>query len=96
MAHITDKDVLKVASLSQLSLTDEEVKKYASEMSEILTYVEQLQAIDTEKVKPTYQVNHQSTVLRPDVIEKYDANGIELLKPAPSSTEDQFKVRKVL
>lgn len=96
MAKISHKDVLKIASLSRISLSPEEVTQYSDEISEILTFVEQLQSIDTTNIRPTYQVNNLQSVMRADEVKAYSANGIELLKNAPDQAANHFKVKKVL
>lgn len=57
MSHLTREQVLKLAKLSQLTLSDEEVTKYQKELSSILEYVERLNEVDVTGLKPTYQVS---------------------------------------
>ena len=45
-------DVRKVAALAHLEITDEEVDLYTPQMAEIVKYVEQLNALETESVEP--------------------------------------------
>jgi len=49
---ITQSDVQKVAQLAHLELADEEIKTLGSQLAEILTYIEQLNELDTSKVEP--------------------------------------------
>lgn len=96
MSKLTRDDVLKLASLSRLKLTDDEVAKFQAELSEILNYVEMLDKVDVSGLEPTYQVTGLSNVTRKDEINEYQAKPTDLLKNAPATQDGQFKVKKVL
>src|SRR3977135_789393 len=49
---ITEADIEKIAQLAHLEITDDERRLFAPQISEIITYVEQLDAIDTSEVEP--------------------------------------------
>lgn len=49
---ITDKDIIHLAELARLDLTESEIKKAEAELGSILEYVERLQKIDTRTVEP--------------------------------------------
>ena len=59
-------DVKDVAKLANLKLTSEEEKKFESQLGDILSYVEQLQKIDTTGIEETAQVTGLSNVARND------------------------------
>jgi len=59
-------DVKNVAKLANLKLTSEEEKKFEGQLGDILTYVEQLQKVDTTGVEETAQVTGLSNVARSD------------------------------
>lgn len=96
MAKLSREDVLKLASLSKLKLTDEEVEKMRAELSEILEYVEQLDKVDTSGLEPTYQVTGLKNVMRPDKTQDYGYKTEDLLKNAPAIQDGQYKVKRVL
>ncbi len=96
MAKLTRDDVLKLAALSKLRLTEEEVEKLRGELSEILDYVEQLDSVDTSGLEPTYQVTGLKNVMRPDETRDYGYKTKDLLKNAPAVQDGQFKVKRVL
>ncbi len=50
--NITEADIEKIAQLAHLEITDDERQMFAPQISEIVTYVEQLNAIDTSSVEP--------------------------------------------
>ena len=96
MAKLSKGDILKLAKLAKLDLTEAEIEKFRSELAEILTYVEQLQSVDIDKLEPTYQVTGLKNVTRPDEIYDYKTSQKDLLKNAPAVENGQIKVRRVL
>lgn len=96
MAKLSLDDVLKLARLAKLDLTDEEVERYAAELGEILDYVAQLQSVDVGGLEPTSQVTGLTNVTRPDAVKDYGYKPGELLKNVPSVQDNQIKVRRVL
>ncbi len=93
---LTKDDVLKLARLARLKLTDDEVAKFQEEISAILGYVEQLQTVNLEGVEPTYQVTDLKNVTRPDEVKDYGVPPEELLKNAPATENGHIKVRRVI
>lgn len=96
MTKLTRDAVIKLAQLSRLKLTDEEIEKFRIELSEILNYVQLLEKVDTGKLKPTYQVTGLKNVMRADMTVNYQAQPTGLLKNAPDIEKNQFKVKRVL
>lgn len=96
MTKLTRDDVLKLAQLARLKLSDEEVEEFAGEFSEILAYVEQLQSVDTEGLKPTNQVSGNVNVMRDDVVKDYGYDPKDLLKNVPAVEDDHIKVKRMV
>lgn len=96
MAKLTRGDVLKLARLSKLQLSDEEIEAFRSDLSKILEYVEQLQSVNVEGLEPTHQVTGLKNVMRPDETIDYQVSRNELLKNVPSMQNGQIKVKRVL
>jgi aspartyl-tRNA(Asn)/glutamyl-tRNA(Gln) amidotransferase subunit C len=96
MADLTRDDILKLARLARISLSDEEVSEFTDEFSEILKYVEQLNAIDTTGLKPTSQVTGLLNVTRPDKILDYGYDPRSLLKNVPKTDNNQIKVKRMI
>jgi len=95
MTAITTDDVMHLAQLSALTLSEKEAEDLRVDIASILDYVEQLSDLDTTDVEPTYQVTGLTNVTRDDVIVR-DVARDDLLALAPSSTNHQIKVPKVL
>ena len=66
MSALSDRDVLRIAELSRLALSAKEQARLGRELAAILTYVEQIGAIDTSGIEPTSQVQLDRPTLRPD------------------------------
>lgn len=96
MTKLSKDDVLKLARLSRLTLTDDEIDQFADEISAILGYVEQLQGVDLDGFEPTSQVTGLTNVMRPDVEKSYGATPEDLLKNAPATEAGHIKVKRML
>ncbi len=96
MAKLTHDDVLKLAKLARLELTEEEVTSFAEEISSILKFVEQLHEVDVSDLEPTLQVNGLTNVTRSDDVIDYGASSEDLLKNAPAVKDDHIKVRRMI
>ncbi|WP_457567521.1 Asp-tRNA(Asn)/Glu-tRNA(Gln) amidotransferase subunit GatC [Desulfurobacterium sp.] len=64
---LTKEEVKHIALLSRLSLTEEEVEMFQEQLSDILTFVEKLNELDTEEIDPKFQIIPAKNVLRDDV-----------------------------
>ena len=88
---LTKDEVIKIAKLARLSLTEAEIEKYSGDLNAILGYVEQLQELDTKNVEPMIgAINHQK-LLRED---KAVDSGLQktMLKNAPDTEATAIKV----
>ena len=92
---LDEATVRHVAHLARLSITDEEVSRFAGQLSSILGYVEQLDELDTADVPPTAHPLPVKNVLREDSpCPPWDAE--RALANAPDQQNGFFKVPKVL
>lgn len=97
MSTIRPEDVEHIARLSRLELSEEEKKKFAHELTSILSYVEKLNELDTSEVEATRQVTDAENVLRPDRREDSTVSQREaLLAQIPEREGDGVKVPPVL
>ncbi len=96
MAKLSRDDVLKLAQLARLQLTEAEVEEYSAELSEILQYVEQLSNVAVEGLEPTNQVTGLTNVTREDVVRDYGYQTADLLKNVPAVQDSQIKVKRMI
>ena len=76
--------VARIAALARIRVTEEEQARLAGELSQILTWIEQLGEVDTNGVEPMASVAHQNLPMRED---KVTDGGIrdKLLANTPSN-----------
>jgi len=95
---ISKEDVLKVAALANLELSDAEVDSYRGHLDDILTYIEKLNEVDTSNVEPLAQVvaaAEDDSALREDVVVRADVI-TEVLPGAPDPEAPYFRVPRVI
>jgi aspartyl-tRNA(Asn)/glutamyl-tRNA(Gln) amidotransferase subunit C len=95
MVRLTRDEVLELAHLARLALTDEEVERLRGELAAILTNMEALSAVDTVGVAPLTHAVPMDLRLRPD--EPAPSLEPELaLAAAPDKVDGQFRVPNVI
>jgi len=65
---LSKEEVLHLAKLAKLSLTDAEIKKYQKQLSETLGYIENLKQINTDKVASDFYTTSAKNVFKEDKI----------------------------
>lgn len=96
MTELTRDDVLKLARLARLDITEEEIEAYRKELSAILEYVAQLDNVDVTGLEPTTQVTGLRNVMRDDQVKDYGVSHEELLRLAPKSQDGHIKVNRMI
>lgn len=92
---VTKNDVKKIAELARLEFSEAELENYTSEMNKMLDFVEKLNELDTENVKPLSHPIENTNVFRKDEVTK-STDREEALKNAPDKSSEHFKVPKVI
>ena len=97
---ISREDVLHVAELAHLELTEAEVETYQRQLDSILTYVEKLNELDTSEVEPMAQVlyagaGEENPALRDDTPAAQNV-GNAVLAGAPDPSNHYFRVPKLI
>jgi aspartyl-tRNA(Asn)/glutamyl-tRNA(Gln) amidotransferase subunit C len=96
MSKLTHEDVLKLAHLARLSLSDTEVTEFQKELNDILQYVDQLQEVDVDELKPTSQVTGLVNVTRRDEIGSYGYEVSDLMTNVPATQDGHIKVKRMI
>jgi len=89
-------DIKKVAKLANLKLSPEEEKEFDGQLNDILSYIEQLNKIDTSKVNPTAQVTGLKNQFRKDNGLKTTLSQEEALSGTDKTHNGFFKVGKLV
>jgi aspartyl-tRNA(Asn)/glutamyl-tRNA(Gln) amidotransferase subunit C len=92
---LTREEVLHIARLARVALTEEEITRMSEQLSELLEHFEVLQKVDTTDVPPTAQSVTLENVMRGDEI-KPSLPPDDVLANAPRREGDLFRVRAVL
>ena len=95
MIKISSSDVRKVARLARLELPEDQIETYTSQLEEILSYVDQLQEIETKNIPPTTRAVEVVNAMREDLVE-VNCSREDLLNQAPLREGDFFRVPKIL
>ncbi len=88
-------EVRHLAALSEIQLSDSELESLATDIGNIVGYINQLDELDTDQVEPTFQLTGLQNVWRDDKIEP-QLSREKLLNLAPDTENNQVKVPKVL
>jgi aspartyl-tRNA(Asn)/glutamyl-tRNA(Gln) amidotransferase subunit C len=87
--------VARIAKLARLRVPDDRLEGLAGELSNILTWIEQLEKVDTKGVAPMASVVEASLREREDVVSD-GGYAEDILRNAPERTGDFFTVPKVV
>ena len=94
---LSDKDIKHIADLARLELSAEELEKYGDQLSDVLSYIDQLEEVSVDDTEPTAQVTGLENVLREDEKDDWDeVEKKETLEQAPDLEDNQYKVKRVL
>ncbi len=92
---LTREDVLHIALLARLGLTDTEVERFREQLSNILENFEILQQVDTTDIPPTAQSIALQNIVRDDEVAE-SLPPSQILANAPQKEGNFFRVRAVL
>jgi aspartyl-tRNA(Asn)/glutamyl-tRNA(Gln) amidotransferase subunit C len=92
-------DVRKIAKLAHLEITEDEVALYTPQMADIVKYVEQLNELNTDNVKPAIgglTPEGEATATERDDVVRPSLGQQAAISQAPDGVEGHFRVPKVL
>ena len=92
---ISKEEIIHIAKLASLNLSEEEIEKYAQDMTDILEFAEVVNNLNTDEIKETVGINGEYNVFRKDEV-KQSISKDELLKNAPSQDDGMFRIPKVI
>jgi len=96
---ISREDVVRVAELAYLDLTEAELEMYRAQIDDILEYIGKLNELDTANVEPMAQVlagdQTADATVREDIVVPCTVAG-DILKQAPDPEAPYFRVPKVI
>lgn len=94
---LSEKEVLHIADLARIELTAEESERFTRELSDVLSYVEQLGEVDTDQVEPISQITGKVNVYRPDEAVPCAEETKEIMAANyPDRQDGYIKVKQIL
>ncbi|MDO8609596.1 MAG: Asp-tRNA(Asn)/Glu-tRNA(Gln) amidotransferase subunit GatC [bacterium] len=94
---LTKEDILHLAKLSRLELTEEEIQKYWSQLEETVEFVKNMDELDTKDVRPTNSVVDLKNVTYEDGAEnKKELTNDEALSNAKNKKDGYFIVKRIM
>lgn len=96
-SKVSEEEVRHIAGLARIELSEEEIHRFAREISDVLGYVEQLKEVDTEGVEPVAQVTGKINIFREDEAVGSDEETKAIMsKNYPDEQDGYVKVRQIL
>lgn len=92
---LSREEVLHIARLARIALTEEEITRLSGQLSDLLEHFQVLQEVNTDNVPPTAQPVELRSVIREDVI-KPSLPVEDVLANAPRREGDYIRVKAVL
>ena len=96
---ISREEVMHVAELAHLELTEAEVERLRTQLDGILSYIDKLKELDVSRVEPMAQVleahSAPEATLREDIVRTCDVSKA-ILEQAPHAKAPYFRVPKVI
>lgn len=89
------QDVVHVARLARLELTDEEVERFTGQLAQVLAHAADVAALDLAGVAPTAHPLPLQNVLRPDEV-RPGLDRREVLDGAPATEDGRFRVPRIV
>lgn len=94
-ARISRDDVVKVAGLARLTLTEDELDRFTGQLQSILEHADDVAALDLDGVPPTSHPIPLANVMRADEV-RPSLDRDEVLAQAPAAEDGMFRVPPVL
>lgn len=92
---VSKEEVMHIAKLANLNLSDEEIEKYTTNLQDILNFAEVVNNAPVEGLTESFGVNENYNVFRKDEIKVFEDNEA-LLQNAPEKDRNMFKIPKVI
>lgn len=92
---LTAEEVKKLALLSRIALSDQEVEKFRKDLSTVLDYIDELKKVDTSGVDEVFEVTGLVNVQRDDKPVVSDIVP-DIFKNVPEMKDGYYKVKAIL
>jgi aspartyl-tRNA(Asn)/glutamyl-tRNA(Gln) amidotransferase subunit C len=96
MARLSKADVLHVAKLAKLNLSESEIEKFLPQLSNIVNHISELSKVDTSGVEPTSQTTGLTDVFKGDEVKESGITQDKALSGTEQTYNGYFKVPAIL
>ena len=86
----------RIAHLAKIELSEKEIEEYSKDLSNILSWMDELKKVDVKGIEPVTSVNDNKLFEREDLDFEDKVEKEEILLNAPDKNEDYFIVPKVI
>ena len=94
---LTKEEILHIATLARIGMTDKDVEKYQHDLSSILDYFKKLEEVDVSGVEPIGHITGMQNAFRTDKYEDFGSLGKEeIMRNVPEARDGYIKVKSVL
>ena len=93
--QIRKEEIIHIAKLANLNLTEEEIEKYTNDMQDILDFANTINQVDTEGVDEKASLEEKYNVFRKDDVKVFKDRD-DLLQNAPAQEDGMFRIPKVI
>ena len=91
---ISNEEIIHIAELSDLKISDNEIEKYKKDISEILKLANEVNNVNTDGMDETIGANQKCNAFRKDEVKNSNKREI-LMQNAPSKEDGMFKIPKM-
>lgn len=95
MTQVSKEELMHIAKLANLNLSDKELDKYLVNLKDILEFADVVNNANVDGLDVTIGVNENSNIFRKDDVVVFEDNEA-LLSNAPDSERNMFKIPKVI
>jgi len=94
--QVDDALLTKLEKLSYLHVSEDKREEIIQQLSEIVSFVDNLSELNTDGIESTFAMNDNATPLRDDVVHSDSSISEAILQHAPQSADDFFIVPKII
>lgn len=92
---VTKEDVIKVANISKLKFTEDELEDFTRKFDQVIGFEEKIKEVDTSGIEPTYTVNDDDGIMK-NKGQSQTLTKDEVLQNAHHTQYGYFKILKVV
>ena len=93
--NVSREEIMHIANLARLNLSEDEIQKYTNDMDDILNFANIINNADTKNIEESIAAGNNVNVFRKDEIKEFE-NNEGILINAPEKDRNMFKVPKVV